>query len=65
MGSVAKTANLNLPQFDDNDKPSWMGDINAAFASIEADHVARVARENDLQAQIVTLQNRVTDLESA
>jgi hypothetical protein len=42
-----------------------MGDINAAFARIETANNDLVGRCNDLQGQIVTLQNRVTALESA
>ncbi len=35
MASTNYTTNLHLPQFADNDIPTW-GDINTAFASIDA-----------------------------
>lgn len=36
MGSSNKTTNYNLPQFVDNDKPTWLGDINGAMAAIDS-----------------------------
>jgi hypothetical protein len=36
MGSSTQTATLALPQFADNDKPTWRGDINGAFSAIDA-----------------------------
>lgn len=36
MGHTNQTANYNLPQFVGTDKPSWLGDINAAFAAIDS-----------------------------
>lgn len=65
MGAVNKTPNLRLSQFGDDDKPSWIGDYTSDMAKIEADHNERVAKENDLQAQIVTLQNQIATLQSA
>lgn len=35
MGHTNQTANYNLPQFVGTDKPSWLGDINDAFAAID------------------------------
>lgn len=35
MGSTNKTANIELPQFVDADKPTWRGDINSAFSDID------------------------------
>lgn len=37
MASTNKTPNYNLPQFISTDKPSWLGDINSAFLSIDTD----------------------------
>jgi hypothetical protein len=35
MGSSSLTPILGLPQFGDNDKPTWRGDINSAFQIID------------------------------
>lgn len=35
MGATNHTKNLNLPQFVGTDKPSWLGDVNNAFADID------------------------------
>jgi hypothetical protein len=35
MGSATQTTHYHLPQFSDNDKPTWRGDINAAMAAID------------------------------
>ena len=40
MGHSSVTPNINLPQFDDTDKPSWRGDLNGAFADIDTAHAA-------------------------
>lgn len=36
MGHTNSTANLALPQFIGTDKPTWLGDVNGAFAAIDA-----------------------------
>lgn len=36
MGATTHTAALGLPQFADGDRPSWRGDVNGAFADIDA-----------------------------
>lgn len=36
MGHTNSTTNLALPQFIGTDKPTWLGDINGAFAAIDA-----------------------------
>lgn len=36
MGHTNSTANLGLPQFIGTDKPTWLGDINSAFAAVDA-----------------------------
>lgn len=36
MGHTNSTTNLQLPQFIGTDKPTWLGDINGAFAAIDA-----------------------------
>jgi len=35
MGATNQTANINLPQFVDSDRPTWRGDINGAFVDID------------------------------
>lgn len=35
MGHTNSTANLALPQFIGTDKPTWLGDVNGAFAAID------------------------------
>lgn len=36
MGHTNSTANLALPQFIGTDKPTWLGDVNGAFAAIDS-----------------------------
>lgn len=36
MGSTNKTTNLNLSQFDEDDKPTWLGDYNGDMRKIDA-----------------------------
>lgn len=36
MSSTNHTTNYNLPQFESTDKPAWLGDINPAFSTIDA-----------------------------
>ena len=36
MGHTNSTANLALPQFIGTDKPTWLSDVNGAFAAIDA-----------------------------
>lgn len=36
MGHTNSTANLALPQFIGTDKPTWLSDVNGAFATIDA-----------------------------
>ena len=59
MGHSNRTPVCRLPQFTDDDKPSWLGDMNEAFATLEKEIVADRARIAELQAQIVTLQAKV------
>jgi hypothetical protein len=44
MGSSTVTPNLNLPIFDDADRPTWRGDINGAFRAIDADSAAKAGQ---------------------
>lgn len=36
MGHTNSTANISLPQFIGSDKPTWLGDVNGAFAAIDS-----------------------------
>lgn len=36
MGASTTTPNVGLPQFGDNDKPTWRGDVNAAFTTVDS-----------------------------
>lgn len=36
MGHTNSTANLALPQFIGTDKPTWLSDVNGAFAAIDS-----------------------------
>ena len=58
MGSTNKTQRLQLPQFVDNDRPSWRGDVNSAFAAVDA-----YATETD--AKLTSAVSRVDDAEEA
>lgn len=64
MGSIKYTSQLRLPQFGPSDKPSWQGDVNRAFASIDDGQVSLLSKIADLQQQILTLQTQVTTLQS-
>ncbi len=60
MAASSSTANLNLPIFEDDDKPSWRGDFNAAMQRLEDQHNMDQARINELTAQLVTIQTRLS-----
>jgi hypothetical protein len=55
VGSSTQTAKLALPQFGDNDKPTWRGDINGAFAAIDAAFVTNDTRNNTQDNEITAL----------
>lgn len=48
MGHTNSTANLALPQFIGTDKPTWLSDVNGAFAAIDS-----YAGSNDAALAIV------------
>lgn len=74
MGHTNQTANYNLPQFVGTDKPSWLGDINDAFAAIDTAIAAAASEASTADGkadaltttvsghttQLGTLQNTVT-----
>lgn len=59
MGSKNYTQQLRLPQFGPDDKPTWQGDMNSAFAAIDAANVDCLAKIGELQSQILALQSKV------
>lgn len=54
MGASTTTPNINLPQFGDNDRPTWRGDVNGAFGDIDAAIASRatIASVDDANARI-------------
>ena len=52
MAHSSTTPNANLPQFADDDKPSWTGDFNEAMTKIDAKYAELIGRINDLQTQV-------------
>jgi hypothetical protein len=55
MGSSTQTPTVGLPQFGDNDKPTWRGDINGAFSAIDAEFVTQNVRLNGFDSQFAAL----------
>lgn len=62
MGHTNTTVNLSLPQFIGTDKPTWLGDVNGAFAAIDA-----YAGTNDaaVSAAAAAAANAVADASAA
>ena len=63
MASTNHTDNYNLPQWIGTDKPTWLGDVNGAFSTIDttmkatADNLATARTDIDTNSgSIVTLQ---------
>jgi hypothetical protein len=54
MGSSTQTGTLLLPQFSDNDKPTWRGDINDAMSKIDAAHAALTLRVSNDETDLST-----------
>jgi hypothetical protein len=65
MAASRLTPNLLLPQFDDDDKPSWLGDFNGAMLKIDNAKVATDLTIATLQAQLNAALARITALETA
>jgi hypothetical protein len=59
-----RTTNKRLPQFTDDDKPSWLGDINFAFRTIDDAFTTNESSQATANATILTLQNQVATLNS-
>lgn len=60
MGASNRTPTRRLPLFTDDDKPSFLGDWNATMRLIENEFQRLESRINEQQAEINTLQNKVT-----
>lgn len=56
MAHSTETPNVKLPQFEDDDKPSWTGDVNEAMTKIDAEF-ARL--QGLINAQQTQLNNKV------
>ena len=72
MSSTNKTPNYNLPQFINNDKPSWLTDINQAFNDIDLalktnkDNIDASEEEIDgISARLNATDINVTNLQTA
>lgn len=62
MGHTNETTNLHLPQFIGSDKPTWLGDINGAFQSIDS---AYATIEASASGAISTANNAASVAQSA
>ena len=52
MGHTNQTTNVHLPQFDDDDKPTWLGDVNEGFRKTDDEFGRLQGLINSLQTQI-------------
>lgn len=57
MSHTNHTTNYNLPQFIGNDKASWLGDLNPAFETIDANMHAIDVVANDADSKAVAAQS--------
>ena len=62
MGHTNETTNLHLPQFIGSDKPTWLGDINGAFQSIDS---AYATIEASASGAVSTANNAATVAQNA
>lgn len=58
MGHSKKTPIIRLPQFTESDKPSFLGDINGAFALIDNEFTRLQTVIAEQNRMILALQNR-------
>lgn len=70
MGYTNKTSHYELPQYIANDKPSWLGDFNAAMLKIDtvmADNDATAEAANaaatGVQTQVAALSSQVSTIQ--
>ena len=64
MSASSQTAGKHLPQFENDDKPSWLGDFNGAMVKIDQAFSAQEALIAALQNRCSALEARVTTLEN-
>lgn len=57
MSHTNHTTNYNLPQFIGSDKASWLGDLNPAFETIDANMHAIDVVANDADSKAVSAQS--------
>lgn len=57
MSHTNNTTNYNLPQFIGSDKASWLGDLNPAFETIDANMHAIDVVANDADSKAVAAQS--------
>lgn len=62
MSFTNHTTNKQLPQWVDDDKPSWLGDMNSAFLKVDAAFTTHESTMATMQSQILTLQTQVATL---
>lgn len=65
MAFTNKTINLDLPQWIDTDKPSFLGDVNLAFLRIDNGHGEHTARLATMDANYNTVMVRLAAAENA
>lgn len=71
MGATNLTPNLHLPLFTDDDKPTWLGDVNhassvvdSAYGALQAQIATLTTQLNTMNVALSTLTARVTSLAS-
>ena len=80
MSSTNRTANYQLPQFVNTDKPTWLGDVNSAMANIDtnlksvsdtatnaldtANAAATAGDLNNVQVNVTSLQETVSAIQN-
>lgn len=62
MSHTNSTTNYNLPQFVGTDKPTWLNDVNGAFASIDTQMKANADSATTANTTATTAQNAVGTL---
>ena len=61
MGFTERTSpKYRLPQFQDDDKPTWRGDFNEAMRLIDAELARLEGLLNSLQTQVNNKQDRTS-----
>ena len=61
MSATGSTTNYNLPQFEENDIPSWLTDFNSAMEKID-DAIHKAADSNGEPSDYQQLKTTVSEL---